>query len=162
MTEQTKHTGKYLTFNLGSEEYAITITKVKEIIGRMKITEVPQHESYMKGVINLRDKVIPIIDSRLRFKMEPQDYTDRTCIIIFEIDRGEKIISAGLVVDSVSEVLMITDEQVDNSKDLGLMMSHGYISGMAKVNGGIKILLDIDAVFDNTKQEDAEHLDRAA
>lgn len=162
MTEPTKHTGKYLTFNLGKEEYGIAITKVKEIIGMMEITGVPQCEAYIKGVINLRDKVIPILDLRLRFKMKPQEYTDRTCIIIVEIDCGKGMVPFGLVVDSVSEVLVVTDEQVDDSADPGSMLSTGYISGMAKVNGGVKILLDIDSVFNDDKLEHMELLDRAA
>ena len=99
--------GKYLTFTLAEEEYGIGILKVKEIIGIVPITTVPCTPDYMKGVINLRGKVIPVVDLRLKFGMEAMDYTERTCIIVVDIDVENKKIQMGIVVDSVSEVMNI-------------------------------------------------------
>ncbi len=101
------HSGKFLTFVLGNETYGIPIKKVKEIIGMMEITHIPKTQGYIKGVINLRGKIIPLMDLRLKFGMEEIPYTDRTCIIVIEIDKGENRRLAGLVVDTVAEVLNI-------------------------------------------------------
>src|SRR3990172_7814985 len=92
--------GKYLTFSLGNEEYGIVILKVKEIIGMMRITPVPQTPGFVKGVVNLRGKVIPVVDLRLRFGMEEAEYTDRTCIVVVEIDSAFNKLHIGVVVDS--------------------------------------------------------------
>jgi purine-binding chemotaxis protein CheW len=139
--------GKYLTFSLSGEEYGIGIRKVREIIGMMTVTHVPQTPYYIKGVINLRGKVIPIIDLRLKFAMEAMDYTERTCIIVVEITEGGKMIAMGLVVDSVSEVVNIREGDVDDTPAFGNAIDTDYILGMAKVGGNVKILLDIDRVF---------------
>ena len=144
--------GKYLTFELDKEEYGLEILKVKEIIGIMNITSVPQTPDYVKGVINLRGKVIPVIDLRLKFAMEPLEYSDRTCIIIVDITgtSGKKVM-VGIVVDSVSEVLNIKDDEIEDAPNFGTRLSTEYIMGMAKVKGGVKILLDIDKIL-NTKE----------
>lgn len=139
--------GKYLSFSLGSEEYGIGIVKVKEIIGMMPITSVPRTPDYMKGVINLRGKVIPVIDLRLRFGMPEAEYTERTCIIIVEIMNTTHDIIIGIVVDSVSEVLTIKDEDIENAPEFGSQLNTAYILGMAKLEGGVKILLKIDKVL---------------
>lgn len=139
--------GKYLTFELGSEEYGIPIIKVKEINGMMSVTKVPQTDKFVKGVINLRGRVIPIIDLRLKFGMEAIDYTERTCIIVVEVEGGEKMVSIGLVVDAVSEVNNIKAEEIENSPTFGASLSTEYILGMAKKEDGVKILLDINKVL---------------
>ena len=139
--------GKYLTFSLAGEEYGIGILKVKEIIGMMPITIVPQTPSYIKGVINLRGKVIPVIDLRVKFAMAATDYTERTCIIVVEIAAEGRTILMGIVVDSVSEVLNIKGADIEATPAFGTKLDTEFILGMAKVGGGIKILLDIDQVL---------------
>jgi purine-binding chemotaxis protein CheW len=143
----TMKTGKYLTFTLAEEEYGIGILKVKEIIGMMAITSVPRTPDFVKGVINLRGKVIPVIDLRLKFGMDAIPYTDRTCIIVVEIDANDMTIQIGIVVDSVSEVLNIKKEEIENAPSFGTSLNTAYILGMAKIDSGVKILLDIDRVL---------------
>ena len=139
--------GKYLTFSLAKEEYGISILKIKEIIGLMDITSLPQAPEYAKGVINLRGKVIPVIDLRLRFGMEETDYTERTCIVVVEISGSYGSENVGIVVDSVSEVLNIKSDQIENTPTFGVSLDTHYILGIAKAAEGIKILLDIDRVL---------------
>ena len=139
--------GKYLTFTLDKEEYGIALLKVKEIIGMMPITSVPQTPDYVKGVINLRGKVIPVTDLRLRFDMAEIDYTDRTCIIVVEIQGAESTIQVGIVVDAVSEVMNIKPEEVEETPSFGTKVATDYILGMANMEGMVKILLDIDRVL---------------
>lgn len=139
--------GKYLTFALADEEYGIGILKIKEIIGMMPITTVPQTPEFVKGVINLRGKVIPVLDLRLKFGMEEIDYTERTCIIVVEIEGASGIILMGIVVDSVSEVLNIKGDEIEDTPSFGTGLDTDYILGMAKMEGGVKILLDIDRVL---------------
>ena len=139
--------GKYLTFTLAREEYGIGILKIKEIIGMMPITTVPQTPEFVKGVINLRGKVIPVVDLRLRFGIEAMDYTERTCIIVVEITGRSGIILIGIVVDSVSEVLNIKGEEIEDTPAFGTKLDTAFILGMAKKEGGVKILLDIGRVL---------------
>ncbi len=139
---------KYLTFTLANEEYGIHILKVKEIIGIMPITPVPKTPEYVKGVINLRGKVIPITDLRLTFDMDAKEYTDRTCIIVVEITGLATTIQIGIIVDSVSEVLNVNSDDVEKTPSFSTNINTDYILGMAKVNSGVKILLDIDKVLD--------------
>jgi purine-binding chemotaxis protein CheW len=151
--------GKYLTFTLADEEYGIGILKIKEIIGMMPITSVPQTPQFVKGVINLRGKVIPVVDLRLRFAMEAIDYNERTCIIVVEIGgRGTDIV-IGIVVDSVSEVLNIKSEDIEDTPTFGTRLNTDYILGMAKMEGKVKILLDIDTVL---SQDEIHMLQKAA
>ena len=145
--------GKYLTFTLAGEEYGISILKVKEIIGMMTITMVPQTPGYVKGVINLRGKVIPVVDLRLKFDMASMAYTERTCIIVVEIGRNSDRILIGIVVDSVSEVLNIKAGDIEETPNFGSRLETDYILGMAKAAGGIKILLDIDRVLHTEELE---------
>ena len=149
-----KKEGKYLTFSLSGEEYGIGILKVKEIIGLMAITPVPQTPRYVKGVINLRGKVIPVIDLRLKFGMESIAYTERTCIIVVEVSGGDRKILMGIIVDSVSEVLNIKTGEIADTPTFGAKMDTAYILGMAKMGGGVKILLDIDRVLSNQDFQD--------
>jgi purine-binding chemotaxis protein CheW len=138
--------GKYLTFRLGPEEFGVRVDKVREIMGVQEITSVPQTPGYLKGVINLRGKVIPVVDLRLKFGLEAIEYTQRTCIIVVQV-RGEAgTIQVGLVVDTVSEVLNLAGADIENTPDFGAQVSTPYILGMAKVKGKVKILLDIDRV----------------
>ena len=139
--------GKYLTFSLADEEYGIGILKIKEIIGMMPITTVPQTPEFVKGVINLRGKVIPVVDLRLRFGMDAIDYTERTCIIVVEIEGQAGTVMIGIVVDSVSEVLNIKGDDIAETPTFGTKLNTDYILGMAKMEGGVKILLDIDRVL---------------
>jgi purine-binding chemotaxis protein CheW len=139
--------GKYLTFALANEEYGIGILKIKEIIGMMLITLVPQTPDFVKGVINLRGKVIPVVDLRLRFGIEAIDYNERTCIIVLEMKGLSDIFLIGIVVDSVSEVMHIKGEDIEDTPTFGTKLNTDYILGIAKVEGGIKILLDVDKVL---------------
>lgn len=139
--------GKYLTFILDNEEYGIALLKVKEIIGMMPITSVPQTPEYVKGVINLRGKVIPVTDLRLRFEMLEAEYKERTCIIVVEIQGEETTIQVGIVVDAVSEVMNIKAEEVEEAPSFGTRVETDYILGMANMEGQVKILLDIDRVL---------------
>jgi len=161
--EKIKHDrereGKYLTFVLAGEEYGIGILKVREIIGMMTITTVPQTPLYVKGVINLRGKVIPVMDLRLKFSMAAMEYTERTCIIVVEITGPMRKIPMGIVVDSVSEVLNIKATDIEETPNFGNKLETEYILGMAKTGGGVKILLDIDKVLNN---EELTALERAA
>lgn len=143
----TNREGKYLTFSLAKEEYGIGILKIKEIIGMMPITTVPRTPPFVKGVINLRGKVIPVVDLRLKFGMEEIGYTERTCIIVVEIAMGTGSIQMGIVVDSVSEVLNIKAADMEEAPAFGSKLDTDYIMGMAKMNGAVKILLDIDKVL---------------
>ena len=147
----TDKEGKYLTFTLAEEEYGIGILKIKEIIGMMPITSVPRTPEFVKGVINLRGKVIPVIDLRLRFGMKELEYTERTCIIVVEIEGQAGTILIGIVVDAVSEVLNIKSEDMEDTPTFGAKLNTHYILGMAKMEGGVKILLDIDQVL-NTEE----------
>ena len=143
--------GKYLTFFLNEEEYGIGIIKIKEIIGMMPITTVAQTPDFIKGVINLRGKVIPVVDLRLRFGMTSIDYNDRTCIIVVEIEGPAGTMMIGIVVDAVSEVLNIKAEDIEDTPSFGTTLDTDYILGMAKMEGEVKILLDIDRVLSAEK-----------
>lgn len=154
--EESRRAGKYLTFSLAGEEYGIGILKIKEIIGVMPITPVPQTQAFVKGVINLRGKVIPVVDLRLRFGVEAADYTERTCIVVVEIDGKAGTLLLGLVVDSVSEVLNIKETDIEDTPDFGTRVDTDYILGMAKTDGGVKILLDIDCVVNGEEMATLE------
>ena len=139
--------GKYLTFQLGNEEFAVQVLRVREIMGIQEITAVPQTPDYVKGVINLRGKVIPVVDLRLKFGLPEIDYTQRTCIIVAQIEsRGTKLL-IGIIVDCVSEVLNLQSNDIENTPDFGSGVETPYLLGMAKIKGKVKILLDIDMVL---------------
>jgi purine-binding chemotaxis protein CheW len=144
----TSREGKYLTFTLNKEEYGIGILKVKEIIGMMPITQVPQTPEYLEGVINLRGKVIPVIDLRVKFGMDRVDYDERACIVVVETEAGSDTALVGIVVDSVSEVLNIRAELIEETPTFSGRLTTGYILGMAKTESSLKILLDIDKVIE--------------
>ena len=139
--------GKYLTFTMAEEDYGIGILKVKEIIGMQDITPVPQTPEFVKGVINLRGKVIPVVDLRLRFGIEATKYKERTYIIEVEIHGESGTVQIGIVVDSVSEVMNIKEEEIEDTPTFGTRLDTDYILGMAKMEGAVKILLEIDRVL---------------
>lgn len=151
-----KKTGKYLTFTLAEEDYGIGILKVKEIIGMMPITQVPRTPKHVKGVINLRGKVIPVVDLRIKFAMGEIAYTDRTCIIVVEIDTKIDTILIGIVVDSVSEVLNIQENEIEDAPAFGTRLDTGYIMGIGKTETGVKILLNIDKVLSENEMSALE------
>lgn len=140
-------TGKYLTFILKEETYGIGILKVKEIIGMIPITSVPRTPKFVKGVINLRGKVIPVIDLRAKFDMVTIEHTDHTCIIVVEIDSESPTVIIGIVVDAVSEVINIKEDEIEEPPTFCTKLDTEYILGMAKMEGGIKIILNIDKVL---------------
>ena len=144
-----KRAGKYLIFNLGVEEFGTEVLKVREIMGLQDITAIPQVPAYVKGVINLRGKVIPIIDLRLKFGMEPQEYTGRTCIVVMRTRQADEDLMIGMIVDGVVEVLNLATADMEDTPDFGPGVVTPYLTGMAKVKGKVKILLDIDQVLSN-------------
>ncbi len=143
--------GKYLTFRLAREEFAIQVLKVREIMGIEEITAVPQTPCYVKGVINLRGKVIPVVDLRLKFGLPELEYTQRTCIIVVQVSLGRTTTLMGIVVDGVSEVLNLAGSDIENTPEFGNGVATPYLMGMAKIKGKVKILLDINQVL--TAQE---------
>ena len=138
---------KLLTFSLGSEGYGVSILKVKEIIGMMDITPVPRTPDYIKGVINLRGKIIPVMDLRIKFGMKAQEYNERTCIIVAEVTIKGNQKMLGVVVDMVSEVLTISTSQIEPPPEYGTAVEHNAILGIGKIKDRVVIILDIDQVF---------------
>jgi len=145
--QSDKRAGKYLTFQLTSEEFGIRVLKVREIMGLQEITAVPQTPTHVKGVINLRGKVVPVVDLRLKFGLPAAEYTQRTCIIVTQIQGESGPVLIGIVVDGVSEVLNLTAQEIEDTPDFGDETGVRYLLGMAKVKGKVKILLDIDQVL---------------
>lgn len=136
--------GRYLTFRLGREEYGIAICHVVEIVGLQKITAVPDMPSYIKGVINLRGKIIPVMDGRTRFGLEEEPYDDRTCVIVTDV--ADQV--TGVIVDRVNEVLEIPAEQVEPPVTANGGGPESYVSGLGKVGNSVKVLLDVAHLFD--------------
>jgi purine-binding chemotaxis protein CheW len=147
--------GKYLTFALANEEYGLEILKVREIIGYIEVTAVPQTPSYIKGVINLRGQVIPVIDLRSKFGMATAQVTDETCIIVVEITQSGRKFNTGIVVDRVQEVLDIAGQDIEDAPQFGSSVKTDFILGMGKIGDRVKILLDIDKVLG---KEELAHL----
>ncbi len=141
--EDTQH-GRYLTFPVGEETFAIEIRCITEIIGMYPITRLPEVPAYIKGIINLRGKIVPVIDIRLKFKKPALPYDERTCIIVLETSG----LSAGLIVDSVSEVLSIPDEQIVPPPEYSASAQNRYISSIGSVDGKVKLILDADKLLD--------------
>lgn len=139
--------GKYLVFHLGKEEFGIPVLKVREIMGILEITAVPQTPAYVKGIINLRGKVIPVADLRIRFGLPETPYTQRTCIIVVQIDSPSGPLMVGVIVDEVSEVLNIASGDIEDTPTFGATAPARYLQGMAKVKGKVKILLEIDGLL---------------
>ena len=146
--------GRYLTFSLGKESYGIEVKYVTEIIGIQAITELPELAEYIRGIINLRGKIIPVMDVRLRFKKEFREYNDRTCIIVVDIED----ISIGLIVDSVSEVLTIEDQDIVEPPRMGKDTQNRYIKSIGKVENEVKLLLDCDKLFNEHELEEIKEV----
>jgi purine-binding chemotaxis protein CheW len=150
--------GKYLIFQLGREEFGTRVLKVREIMGVQDITAVPHTPSYIKGVINLRGKVIPVIDLRLKFGLPEAEYTARTCIIVVQVQHESSLVFMGVVVDGVAEVLTINPADIEDTPDFGHGVSTPYLLGMAKIKGKVKILLDIDQVLNSQELQGIDAL----
>lgn len=146
--------GRYLTFSLGGESYGIEIRYVTEIIGIQPITEVPELPPYIRGIINLRGKIIPVMDVRLRFKKPFLAYNDRTCVVVVDIGS----ICIGLIVDSVSEVLSIPDGEIVAPPEIG-KGTNRYIQGIGKTNNEVKLLLDCDKLLLEEEIHSLSHLE---
>lgn len=139
--------GKYLTFVLAKEEYGIPILKVREIIKLLEITSIPKTPGYIKGVINLRGKIIPIMDLRLKFGLEEMEYNERTCIIVVEITLSETKRLMGSIVDTVSEVANLTTDQIEPAPEYGYQNNQGFLTGVGKVKERVILLLDIEQIL---------------
>lgn len=145
--ERISRTGKYLTFSISNESYGVDVLKVREIIRFLKITPVPQMPNYVKGVINLRGKVLPVFDLRLKFGLDAAEATERTCIVVVRVLAGGHDITLGMIVDSVEEVINLNETEIEETPEFGAKVDTAYLMGMAKVKGAIKTLLDIDKVI---------------
>lgn len=146
-----ENAGQYLTFKLDTEMYGIEILKVREIIGLIQITRVPRMPEYVKGVINLRGKVIPIIDLRMAFSLPEVQPTKRTCIVVVEVEIDDDSVQVGVIVDEVDEVLDFVPNSIEPAPEYGGgHIKTEFIKAMGKINNQVKILLDIDKVISNT------------
>jgi len=146
--------GKYLTFNLSVEEYGFEILRVIEIIGLMKITSVPRTPEYVRGIINLRGTIHPVIDLRTKFGMNKIDDTEETCIIVLEIEKNGESEQIGVVVDKVQEVQDITDAEIEDTPSLGSGVDTKFITGMANIKNKVVILLDVEMIFSEHELEE--------
>ncbi len=149
---------KFLTFSLGEEDYGIPILKVKEIIGMQNITNVPKVPEFIKGVINLRGKIIPVIDLRLKFGLDEREYDDRTCIIVVELETQNGIRTSGLVVDMVQEVLDIDDESIEPPPQYGCDVDQAFLTGMGKVDEKVIMLLEAEKILSTKEISMLEHV----
>lgn len=152
--------GKYLTFDLGEEVYGIGILKVQEIIGLMNVTKVPRTPECVRGVINLRGKVIPVMDLRLKFGMESKEDTERTCIIVVQVAWENTEITMGILVDEVSEVVDIGSEQIEDTPSFGVAVNTDFILGMGKVDQKVIMLLDTDKVLSGAELKEVDQVSR--
>ena len=147
--EEDTQKGKFLTFSLCKEDYGIEIKHVTEIIGIQAITEVPELPNYVKGIINLRGKIIPVMDVRVRFAKEQREYDDRTCVIIIDIME----FSIGLIVDRVCEVISISENEIVPPPNIDKGYHHRYIKGIGKVNNEVKLILDCEKILNDDELE---------
>lgn len=147
----TNHAGKYLTFTLEEENYGLEILSVREIMGVLKITSVPNTPDCVKGVVNIRGKVIPIVDLRLKFDMSETDHTEQTCIIVVCVGDVE----IGIIVDCVSEVMDIVEDDIEDTPEFGVNVDTNTILGISKAGGRVTILLDINKVLTADELTDA-------
>jgi len=154
--------GKYLTFKLADEEYGLEILKVQEIIQMQTVTRVPRTPEYVRGVINLRGKVIPVIELRKKFGFPSFEDTEKTCIIVVQIAASEEnYVVMGIIIDEVREVLDIKAENIEETPSFGSSINTDFILGMGKMNGNVKILLDIDKVLSVQELSDLQRMNRA-
>jgi purine-binding chemotaxis protein CheW len=150
--------GKYLTFRLAEEEYGLEILKVQEIIRMQAVTRVPRTPEYVRGVINLRGKVIPVVELRKKFSFTPCQDTEKTCIIVVQISLADVSIVMGIIIDEVREVLDIVSENIEETPSFGASINTDFILGMGKMNGNVKILLDIDKVLSIREINDIQNV----
>lgn len=148
--EEDTQKDRFLTFSLGKESYGIDIKYVIEIIGIQAITEIPELPEYVRGIINLRGKIIPVLDVRLKFKKEPKEYNDRTCVIVVDI----KEVSIGLIVDSVAEVITISEEDMVEPPQMKKGFNNRYIKKIGKIGNEVKLLLDCEKLLTDNELED--------
>ncbi|MCL2064897.1 MAG: chemotaxis protein CheW [Candidatus Cloacimonetes bacterium] len=151
IVEASSHEGKYLTFNLMDEFFGINVERILQIIAIPDITQIPKTPLFVKGVINLRGKIVPVIDLRLRFKLPEQEYNDRTSIVIlkFQTEKGEIFI--GIIVDKVIEVLDIHKKEIENTPTFGVELDTKFIQAMAKVKNKVVTLIDVGNIFTDTE-----------
>lgn len=147
--EEDTQKGKFLTFSLGKEYYGIDIMYVTEIIGIQAITFVPELPDFIKGIINLRGKIIPVMDARLKFKKEPEEYNDRTCIIVIDVLE----LSIGIIVDAVSEVLNISEENIVPPPNLN-SGGRKYIKSVGKSEENVTLILDCEKLLDESEMDE--------
>jgi purine-binding chemotaxis protein CheW len=151
--EMAKRAGKYLTFNLGKEIFGLEILKVQEIIGMISTTRVPGTPGFIRGVINLRGKVIPVVDLRLKFGLEGTADTQKTCIIVVQVNLRSQRVTMGIIVDEVYEVLRIGEDQIDPTPSFGTNVNTDFILGIGKVGEKVVLLLDMDRVLNDGEAE---------
>jgi purine-binding chemotaxis protein CheW len=149
-------TGKYLTFALGPEEFGIEILKVREIVGYMPITAVPQTPFYVKGIVNLRGQIIPVVDLRAKFAMDSAPTTSETCIIVVQTTQAHGTRHTGIVVDRVRDVLDIPEQNIEEPPEFGSSVDTSFLRGIGRIDDRVKILLDIDRVLGATDLPDLE------
>ncbi|PKM94761.1 MAG: chemotaxis protein CheW [Firmicutes bacterium HGW-Firmicutes-1] len=152
--EEDTQKGRFLAFCMGNEEYGIEISYVTEIIGIQAITQVPELPDHIKGIINLRGKIIPVMDVRLRFKKEPKEYNDKTCIIVVDI----KEVSIGLIVDTVAEVLSISEDNLVEPPQLTTGSQNKYIKAIGKIRNEVKLILDCDRLLNDDQIQSIAHI----
>lgn len=145
--ERAVRAGKFLTFKLDAEEYGVEILRVKEIIGLMDVTAVPRTPDFIRGVVNLRGRIIPVLDLRQKFGMGRVEDTEFTCIIVVDVPLRGNSAQMGVLVDTVSEVIDIAEQDIEDAPDFGASLDTGFILGMAKHKSSVKILLNIQAVL---------------
>lgn len=154
--------GKYLTFRLAEEEYGLDILKVQEIIGIMPITRVPRTPRFVRGVINLRGRVIPVVDLRAKFEIAVAEDTERTCIVVVQVRGASGPAVMGVVVDEVSEVMDIASAEIEETPEFGADVQTEFVLGMGKVSGRVVMLLDIDKVLSGKEMSAVERLSKDA
>jgi purine-binding chemotaxis protein CheW len=148
--EEDTQKDRFLTFSLEKESYGIDIKYVTEIIGIQSISEIPELPEYVRGIINLRGKIIPVLDVRIRFKKEPKEYNDRTCVIVVDI----KGVSIGLIVDRVAEVITIAEEDLVEPPQINKGFNNRYIKKIGKIGNEVKLLLDCEKILTDNELED--------
>jgi len=146
--------GKFLTFSLGEEDYGMEIRYVTEVIGLQPITQIPELPEHVRGIINLRGKIIPVMDVKLRFKKELKKYHHRTCVIVVDI----KDISIGLIVDSISEVMTIPEQDIVPPPIVNKDLQNRYIKGIGKIGNNVKLILDCEKLIE---EDELENLNEA-
>lgn len=152
--EKTTEVNSYLSFRLGNEEFALHVNKVLNILEMMRITEVPKAPVFMKGVINLRGMVLPVIDTRVKFGMTPTEYTDKTCIVVMELELDGQKVFIGSLVDEVAAVIELEQKQIEPPPSIGSKFKSNFIYGMAKHDEKFIMLLDMERVFSDMEIEE--------